>query len=163
MKSAISRPSHAPYPIIPPSASLTDASSIPPPLEISPKVLWPRLATTPDFYALLPWMEGSTPTVPSDAVTSLTMSNCSVQIYASKHVVLDLIVSHRHADYAHHRLYLPLLAEGKLLWRSLERYNPTIITGEARLSCVIRSCLTYLISLKLAVTSHTSSSCLFAP
>ena len=27
--------------------------------EISPKLLWPRLASTPDFYALLPWMEGT--------------------------------------------------------------------------------------------------------
>ena len=41
------------------------------PPEISPKVLWPRLATTPDFYALLPWMEGS-----GAAVTLLSPVNC---------------------------------------------------------------------------------------
>ena len=27
--------------------------------EISPKVLWPRLASTPNFFGLLPWMEGA--------------------------------------------------------------------------------------------------------
>ena len=121
--------------------------------EISPKLLWPRLASTPDFYALLPWMEGtylecysayshyfslslfhfflSSCSVPSVSFSpySINLSLLILLPSLSRSLSLPLNPVPHSLLLLEIRLVLQINIGGDQLWKSIVKYNPTIITG----------------------------------